>query len=467
MQTKSDATTGNKANTTRRQRWMTYAMVGTATLAVLVALGTRRPATGAAIAYDPEPAPPHPTRPPVTRTIASRAQPPAVAARRPQVEVVFALDTTSSMSGLIEGAKRKIWSIASFIAKGQPTPDLRVGLVAYRDVGDAYVTKVFDLDADLDRVYRHLRQFRAEGGGDSPEHVGRGLHDAVHEMSWSPTKDQDVLRLIYLVGDAPAHDDYNDGYGTLKAARAALAQGIQIHAIRCGDDATTGQQWRQVASVGKGQFLTIGQDGGMRDDRTPYDEELARLHDAVSDTVVGFGAKGGEARAAIREAAEAPMAVKAARASFMAKKKVGVLGGGDLVEGLASGKVELDKVAAADLPADLRALPPAEQKAKLAKLAEDRQKTQARIADLSRKRDEYLAAAERTADRGHASGAAGFGAGAGIGGRGAGLAGPMPGRPVAATPRPTAAAAAPPPASFDAEVAKTVISGAKRIGVSY
>ena len=32
---------------------------------------------------------------------------------RPVIEVVFVLDTTGSMSGLIEGAKRKIWSIAN------------------------------------------------------------------------------------------------------------------------------------------------------------------------------------------------------------------------------------------------------------------------------------------------------------------------------------------------------------------
>ena len=58
----------------------------------------------------------------------------------PKVDVVFVLDTTGSMGGLIEGAKLKIWSIANSIVGGEPTPDLRVGLVGYRDVGDEYVT---------------------------------------------------------------------------------------------------------------------------------------------------------------------------------------------------------------------------------------------------------------------------------------------------------------------------------------
>src|SRR5687767_1611367 len=63
---------------------------------------------------------------------------------RPAVDVVFVLDTTGSMSGLIDAAKRKIWAIANEIAKGKPAPRIRMGLVAYRDKGDAYVTRTFD-----------------------------------------------------------------------------------------------------------------------------------------------------------------------------------------------------------------------------------------------------------------------------------------------------------------------------------
>ena len=48
-------------------------------------------------------------------------------AQRPRIDVVFALDTTGSMSGLIEGAKQKIWSVASAMADGRPTPRIRIG----------------------------------------------------------------------------------------------------------------------------------------------------------------------------------------------------------------------------------------------------------------------------------------------------------------------------------------------------
>src|SRR4029079_6397069 len=68
------------------------------------------------------------------------ALPLSPAAARPTVQVAFVLNTTGSMAQLIEGAKRKIWSIATTIVDTNPDADIRMGLVAYRDLGDDYVT---------------------------------------------------------------------------------------------------------------------------------------------------------------------------------------------------------------------------------------------------------------------------------------------------------------------------------------
>ena len=89
------------------------------------------------------------------------------------VDVVFAVDTTGSMGGLIEGAKRTVWSIATHIRRTDPDAQLRVGLVAYRDIGDDYVTRDFPLTGDLDAVFAELSSYRAAGGGDTPEEIGR------------------------------------------------------------------------------------------------------------------------------------------------------------------------------------------------------------------------------------------------------------------------------------------------------
>src|ERR1700736_6424247 len=80
---------------------------------------------------------------------------------KPRIEVCFVLDTTGSMGGLIEGAKQKIWSIANEMISAKPTPELKLGLIGYRDRGDEYVVKSFNLTDTIDAIYGHLRDFKA------------------------------------------------------------------------------------------------------------------------------------------------------------------------------------------------------------------------------------------------------------------------------------------------------------------
>ncbi len=143
---------------------------------------------------------------------------------KPKIDVVFVLDTTGSMSGLIDAAKEKIWSIATSMASAQPAPEIRIGLVAYRDRGDAYVTRVVDLSSDIDTMYATLMQFTADGGGDGPESVNQALNDAVTKMSWS--QDANAYKVIFLVGDAPPHMDYQDD---VKYPQTLESRGHQGH----------------------------------------------------------------------------------------------------------------------------------------------------------------------------------------------------------------------------------------------
>ena len=80
-----------------------------------------------------------------------------------RLEMVFVLDTTGSMSGLIDGAKQKIWGIVNGVMQESHT-SVRIGLVAYRDRGDEYVTQVLPLTEDLDTVYTTLMNYEADGG---------------------------------------------------------------------------------------------------------------------------------------------------------------------------------------------------------------------------------------------------------------------------------------------------------------
>ena len=314
----------------------------------------------------------------------------------PRVELVFALDTTGSMGGLIDGAKRKIWSIAQFIANGQPKPDVRIGLVAYRDIGDAYVTRFYDLSDDLDEVFANLSSFEAGGGGDTPEHVSKALTEAVMKTSWS--KDQSTLKQIYLVGDAPPHTDYNDGYDYNKAAKKAHELGIHINTIRCGSDRETEVVWNRIASESAGEYASIDQSGGVQVAATPYDTKLAELNAKLVDTGIGYGVSGVRAAYRHKGLAAKTMAPAAAadRASYYGARGGGAIGGlsggkdEDLVEGMASGKVSVASVATAALPEPMQKMDAPAREAYVKGKLEERTKVQAEINAIAKERNGWL-----------------------------------------------------------------------------
>jgi len=306
----------------------------------------------------------------------------------PRVELVFALDTTGSMSGLIDGAKRKIWSMAQFIAQGQPKPDVRIGLVAYRDIGDAYVTRFYDLSDDLDTVFEHLSSFEAAGGGDTPEHVSKALYDAIYKTSW--TKDQSALKQVYLVGDAPPHTDYADGYDYKKIAKHAHELGIHINTIRCGGDPETAMVWNQISNSAAGEYASIDQSGGVRVAATPFDGEMQKLNAALVGTAIGYGSGRGEVARKIATATAMPASAAADRAGYFGVKGGAVGGGGDLVDDVASGKAKPRDLKTADLPAEMAAMDEGKREEFVKEKAAERNKIQAQINTIAKQRQEWL-----------------------------------------------------------------------------
>lgn len=322
------------------------------------------------------------------------------------VEVVFAVDTTGSMSGLIEGAKRKIWSIVSTISTAQPAPQVRIGFVAYRDKGDAYVTEVHDLTDDLDQAFSTLGTFSAGGGGDTPEHVNKALHDAVSDIHWSDRRQwsNPLYQVIFLVGDAPPHDDYGDGFDGSASIRAAWRRGITLNAIQCGDMAETTPIWQRFAGLGGGNYFAIAQSGGMETIATPYDAPIARASDLFESTTLaragsvtqyGKTVNGLEAQEASRAASAAlPAASRADRAVFNANSAQ-VYGSWDLTTQVMTGKLKPEAVAnmkGSQLPPELKALPPAERVEMLRQKVSQRRDAQRAVADLQQQRAIYIQA---------------------------------------------------------------------------
>ena len=317
---------------------------------------------------------------------------PLVPADAPRIEAVFVLDTTGSMSGLIEGAKQKIWSIANQLASAQNGPQVRLGLIGYRDRGDHYVTRRFDLSEDVDALYAQLRQFSADGGGDGPESVNQALHEAVTRIGWST--DQGVYRVIFLVGDAPPHMDYSNDVPYPKSVELAKAKGIVINAIQCGRDVNTARIWQTIAASGQGAFSAIAQDGGMVAIATPMDDELGRLNTELAATALGYGSaadKDDLLGKMERALAAAPAAV-ASRLSYLSKKG-GKLNSGrpDLVDAVGSGEVALEEVPNEALPGEMQEMSRDEQHVYLRQKTAERETLRQRIATLAEQRDAYVA----------------------------------------------------------------------------
>jgi hypothetical protein len=315
---------------------------------------------------------------------------------KPVVEVAFVLDTTGSMGPLIESAKRKIWSIATAIVDANPEAQIRMGLVAYRDIGDDYVTKTFALTTDIQDLYANLLELQARGGGDWPESVNEALHAGITKLAW--TQGSEICRIMFLVGDAPPHMDYAQDMKYPEVMRMARERGIVVNAVQAGGARDTEHVWREIAQMGQGRYIPIPQDGGhLVVIETPYDTEIIELQNHINGTVIPYGPRQqrGDVEKKTRQVAAAPVATATEMAGYMsrnASKNAGeaITGAGDLVSDVKAGRQKLGSVKDDDLPDNIRKMNAAERQSFIDKQVAERNKLNERIATLVKQRDAFV-----------------------------------------------------------------------------
>ena len=328
-------------------------------------------------------------------------------ASKPVIEVVFVLDTTGSMGPLIEGAKRKIWSIATTLIDCSPDAEIRMGLVAYRDIGDDYVTKTFDLTTDIQGLYADLLQLRARGGGDWPESVNEALFVGVTKMNWS--RGRESTRIIFLVGDAPPHMDYAQDMKYPEVMRLARARDITVNTVQAGSARDTERYWREIAQMARGEYMSIPQDGGkIVVIETPYDRENIELQGRINRTVVPYGSQTQQhgVRERMNMGSAAPAPVASDMAGYMAKRAArpgrvaeAITGDGDLVGDVASGRQSLSALPESQLPDDLRRMSPSERQAHVDRQMTERRTLNEQLSRLVQQRDRHIADARDKAPR--------------------------------------------------------------------
>lgn len=321
---------------------------------------------------------------------------PAARSPKPKVEVVFVLDTTGSMSGLIRAAKERIWDITNVLAQTKPTPDIKLGLVAFRDRGDAYITRRSALSDDLDAIYKELMGFEAGGGGDGPESVNQALNEAVSKFNWSPG--DEAFKVIFLVGDAPPHMDYKQDVVYTDSCKLAAEKGIVVNTIQCGGNGATRPHWESIARLGKGEYIAIAQSGGAVVPETPFDKELSDLSQALDRSRVYYGSNEYLKKQAKRQKVaddidkEASVSARAQRGCFN-QGKSGYLNwarGQELITDLEDGRVKLADLKKETLPKELKAMSDKELEAYVAKKLAERKQLRERLKSLAAKRGAFL-----------------------------------------------------------------------------
>lgn len=209
-----------------------------------------------------------------------------------KIQVAILLDTSSSMDGLIDQAKSRLWNIVNTLTtlryQGKK-PSIEISLYEYGNDGlsaeNGYIRQVTPLSSDLDLLSEKLFALRTNGGS---EYCGQVIQVSTDELKWS--KDSKSMKLIYIAGN----ETFVQGkVNYIEAISEAVKQGIYVNTIHCGDDyAGINGKWKDGAEKGKGEYFFIDHNQKIRYIPTPYDVRIDECNTRLNQTYIYYGAQG-------------------------------------------------------------------------------------------------------------------------------------------------------------------------------
>jgi hypothetical protein len=137
--------------------------------------------------------------------------------RKVGLDVVLVIDASDSMQFVIDSVKGRLIKLITSLRAMVPTS--RIGIVAYRDRGDEFVTKWVDLSFSTGKLQDFLATLQSGGGGDWPEAVYEALETAENDLNWRKKS----KRIIILVPGSPPHPETLNN--VLHMAQSFQAQG--------------------------------------------------------------------------------------------------------------------------------------------------------------------------------------------------------------------------------------------------
>src|SRR3972149_550669 len=209
--------------------------------------------------------------------------------KKPLVQMAILLDTSSSMSGLIDQARAELWSIVNefiFARRNDHQPELQVALYEYGKSTlaekDGYIRQIVPLTTDLDRISEELFALETIGGN---EYCGWVIKEATQALKWSSNPED--LKVIFIVGNEPFTQgpiDYR------QSCKDAISKGIVVNTIHCGSDSEgIDGKWKDGAILADGKYLNIDHNRKTIHIAAPQDKEIAELGIKLNDTYIAYG----------------------------------------------------------------------------------------------------------------------------------------------------------------------------------
>lgn len=312
-----------------------------------------------------------------------------------KVQIAILLDTSGSMSGLIEQAKTQLWkTVNTFIGakKGGKVPFVEVALYEYGNDSlkseNSWIREVQPLTRDLDNVSEHLFSLKTNGGS---EFCGAAIQKASQQLKWDTSKE--VYKVIFVAGNEPFTQGPID---PMVSCSEAYKKDIVVNTIHCGDQKTGIEQgWKSGAALASGQYLVIDHNKVIVDIKCPQDKDIARLNVDLNNTYIRFGSKGRKGK--LKQEMQDKNAIMKKESGADVQRAVSKASQNysnatwDLVDAAKDEKFEIDKVAVEDLPEEMQKLDATERIAYVKKQTEIRVEIQKQILTLNAERKKHVA----------------------------------------------------------------------------
>jgi len=312
----------------------------------------------------------------------------------PQIQIAILLDTSGSMSGLIEQAKTQLWRIVNEfvnVTKNGKRPVLQIALFEYGNSGlessAGWIRVILPLTDDLDKVSQELFALTTNGGD---EYCGQVISVAVGSLEWSASKDD--YKVIFIAGNEPFTQgpvNYAD------ACKAAIEKGIIVNTIHCGSDSDgINGKWKDGALLADGSYMWIDQNRKVVHFAAPQDDEIAKLSAELNTTYIPYGERGvaGVENQSVQDDNATTVSPGSVTERAVTKASANYRNDAwDLVDAVNNDTVKLEDLKPEDLPDAMQKMTLDEQRKHVATVTQQRAAVQERIQELNDERKVFIA----------------------------------------------------------------------------